>query len=431
MSIGKDVVLLPSVSKRVWAYRFFLPILFFICPFGAVCLSFYRLAQRQNIAINLFFIILFFGLLGYTLLPYSTGDLTRHYLMFEDLKQATFFSDFLLYESLSEKPDFFLDILYWLLGKFVDTHQAVGFMGAVIFYSCMLGVILNWCSCFMVFVGDRMYKRVFIYILLAFLALTPVYEFSGMRQGNAILLFLFLVTFPFDKQSEWKRIILLLIPCLLHFSLYPIVALYLCTYLLKQKGVLVVFCCLSLGYFVFTPLMHALIELCSSLGGIGAGIAGKIDNYMFSGEVDNKLYSGSVIRFFVILFLTGISPVIIWISGRKNHQGKISVMKLRFHHFFIFFYGYVLFTSSSFIVSRNLMLIKFLSVLYLIYALFSIKLNAYVKSFFMCILLGVFLSGPLSLYLGKEYRTLSPALFYSNLLDILSIETKPEGYDVR
>lgn len=406
------------VNKDVFGKRMFLAFLFFINPFLAFCLAVYLLSKQKEALFTTIVIVLFFGLLGYTCLPFSTMDITRHYVMFDKMKQAVSFSDFVFYESLSEKPDFFLDLLYWILGKYIDTHQVVGFLGASIYYGFMVGVIRNWCSALSI-----KSSKIFLLLLVMFWALIPVYEFSGMRQGNAIMIFLFAITKP--DISMLKRGLLLIISCLLHFSLYPIVALYICACVVKKKTLLIIALCLVAAFFYFTPLMSLLMAICSSMGGVGAGIAEKIDSYVFQGEVGAKLYSGSVLRFFIILGLLFFYPIIAYSMNGKIEKGSFFE---RFHNFFILFFSYLFFSSSSYIFSRNLMTFKLLIVLYIVCALYTFTFKWYLKRLLICLCLVICISGPFSFILGREYKTLNFSLFTSNIIELLNIKTNPEGY---
>ena len=409
------------VNKDVFGKRMFLAFLFLINPFLAFCLAVYLLSKQKEALFTTVVIVLFFGLLGYTCLPFSTMDITRHYVMFDKMKQAVSFSDFVFYESLSEKPDFFLDLLYWILGKYVNTHQIVGFLGASIYYGFMVGIIRNWCSALSI-----KSSKIFLLLLIMFLALIPIYEFSGMRQGNAIMIFLYIITI--SEMSMLKRGLLLIIPCLLHFSLYPIVALYICACTVKKKKILwIIALCMMSAFFYFTPLMAWLMNICSSMGGMGAGIAEKIDAYLFQGEVDSALYSGSVLRFFIILGLLFFCPIIAYSVNRKIEKGSFFE---RFHNFFILFFSYIFFSSSSYILSRNLMMFKLLIVLYVVYVLYTFAFKWYLKRLLICLCLIVCISGPFSFILGREYRTLNFSLFTSNIIELLSIKTNPEGYSI-
>lgn len=406
------------VNKSVLEIRLFLVFSFLINPFLAFCLAVYLLSKQKETLFANIVIVLFFGLLGYTCLPFSTMDITRHYMMFEKMRQAVSFSDFVLYEEFSEKPDFFLDLIYWILGKYIDTHQIVGFLGATIYYGFMIGVIRNWCN-----VLHLKSPKIFLLLIGMFLALIPLYEFSGMRQGNAIMVFLFAITV--SDMSMLRRGLLLIISCLLHFSMYPVAVLYVCSRTVNKKTLLVISLCLIIAFFYFTPLMHSLMNICSSMGGVGAGIAKKIDDYLFQGEVGSKLYSGSVLRFLVILVLFFFYPIIAYLVDSKIEEKSFFE---KFHNFFILFFSYLFFSSSSYIFSRNLMIFKFLIVLYIVYALYTFTFEWYLKRVLLCLCFIVCISGPFSFILGKEYRVLNFSLLTSNLVELLEVKTNPEGY---
>lgn len=403
--------------------KIILILLYIVYPFVAFVSAVCFLSKGQEKVLSFIIIISFFGLLGYSLLPVDTMDITRHYVFFESLKEVFSFSDFLLYEGMSEKPDFFLDIIYWLLGKCVGTHQIVGFIGAASYFGLSLGVIRHWCR-----LTNVEFSTFFILLFFMFLALMPIYEFSGMRQGNANMLFLFLITMPNREKVKIKQILLLLFPCLIHFSLYPIVILYICGCYLSRRKIFILVSCLIIGFFFFLPLMKWFQNQCLSMGTIGIGIAMKIEDYLFSGEMEAKLYSGSVIRFGITLFLLFIFPALLYMADRLRNS--YSPVMLRFHYFSLLFFSYTIFTSSSYILSRNLMLFKFIAVMYVIHLLFSVSLKRQLKRLLYCLSLIICISGVCSCYLGREYRTVNLTLFCPNLFYIMNVETQPEGYPV-
>jgi len=407
--------------KRCFGNKIILILLFLVYPFVAFLSAVFFLSKEQEKVLSSIVIISFFGLLGYSFLPVNTMDITRHYFFFESLKEVFSFSDFILYEAMSENPDFFLDIIYWLLGKCIYTHQIVGFIGAVSYFGLSLGVMCHWWR-----LTHIKSSKFFILLFFMFLALMPVYEFSGMRQGNANMLFLFLITLPDRDRIKVKQMLLLLFPCLIHFSLYPIVLLYICVCYLSRKKIFILFSILIIGFFFFIPLMKGLQNQCLSMGAIGVGIATKIEDYLFSGEVEAKLYSGSVIRFGIMLFLLFIFPALLYMAD-KLRKFYPPVM-LRFHYFSLLFFSYTIFSSSSYIMSRNLMLFKFIAAMYVVHLLFLISLKQQFRRLLYYLSLIVCISGVFSCYLGREYRTVNPALFSPNLFYILNVETQPEGY---
>ena len=397
-------------------------VIFILSPFVAALLALYFIYYRRHVRLGVIIIIMFWGLVGYTFLPADTMDITRHNLAFENLKNVNSFADFVFYQSLSEKPDWFLDLVFWGIGKWVYTHQIVGFLGAVCYYGLGLGTLLNW--------RDQLQTKSsfnnFILPVLMFLSLAQVTEFSGMRQGNAILLFLFIVTIPDIRLSIYKKCICLIFPCLLHFSMYPIVLFYICTCFLSRRVLLTIALSLLMFYWYFTPLMASLMNILISFGGIGLGIAEKIDTYMFQGEVQAALYSGSGLRVYIILLMMLIFPVVAFGMDKKRRQFPQFILRL--HYWSILFFSYILFTASSYILSRNIMLFKMFGILYFTYALFSCRLEKYTQWLVFALCLLVILSAPFSMWLGLEYEVLNPKVFYSNIVDLLNVTTRLEGY---
>lgn len=396
--------------------------LFLLSPFIAVLLSVYFIYANRHIKVSSVIFVLFWGLIGYTYLPFDSMDITRHNLSFEELKSIESMLEFITYESLSEKPDFALDLIFWGIGKLVKTHQIVGFIGAICYYGLGLCILLNWRT--QLKSKSPFYN--FLLPLFIFLALAQVTEFSVMRQGNAILLFLFIITIPDERLSVKKKSLLLIFPCLLHFSMYPIAILYICSCFFNYRVLMMLSFLLFAGFFFFLPLMSLIMDFLSSLGGIGSGISKKIDVYLFEGEVDAALYSGSVLRFYIILLMLCIFP---FVAFRLNKTLKqFPSFMLHLHYWGILFFSYLIFSSSSYIFARNIMMFKMFGILYFTYAIFSCNLGKYLQRLLICLCLLIALSGPFSLILGEEYRVLNPRMFYSNVIDLLSIKTLPEGY---
>ena len=409
------------------AIPFSLSVCFILNPFVAFCFSLYLLAKQKYVSICSFICICFAGLFGYTFFPASNMDITRHYVTYDDLTNIVSFSDFIFYESLVEKPDFLIDLVYWLVGKIIDTHQVIGFLGASLYYGLMFGVIKHCCSLFTN--NKRQTYNFFLFLLLSFLSLTIIYDFSVMRQGNAILLFLFIITIPSYRISELKRVLLLLLPCLLHFSLYPIVFLYLCTYILKRRTIFMLFVCMILCYFFFPIIMHTAMNVCNSVGGPFAGVAEKIDLYMFNGKLSVLLFSGSRIRFVLTIFLfIFIFPILVYLIEKKSTNIFSNSLLSRFHYFSILFAGYLIMSSSTYILSRNLVLFKFIIGIYLMNVVFTLPLKEYLKNFLLGVTVGIWLLGIVSFYHGRDYRCINTTLFYSNIFNILAVKTNPAGY---
>lgn len=411
-----------GINRKNMIEEFFLFAVFLLNPFLSVLLSIFFIYMERHIKLCFTIFTLFWGLIGYTYLPIYSMDITRHNLTFEELKLIDSFSEFLIFQSMSEKPDFALDFVFWGIGKWVDTHQIVGFIGAICYYGLGLRILLNWR--FQLKSDLPFYN--FLLPFIMFLALAQVTEFSGMRQGNAILLFLLIVTIPDERLEVGKKCFCLIFPCLLHFSMYPLWILYICSCFFNYRVLIMISICLLMGFFFFLPLMSVLMTFLSSLGGIGSGISAKINDYLFQGEVEVALYSGSILRFCIILLMILFFPIIAFKLNKMRRQFPPFILRL--HYWGILFFSYLIFSSSSFVLSRNLMMFKMFGILYFTYALFSCHLEKYFRRLLICMCLLVALSGPFSLILGKEYRVLNPKMFYSNIIELLSIKTLPGGY---
>lgn len=414
----------PQLNKSNIIEFFLLLLTFIVCPFLSVLLAVYLIYCKRHIKLSAMIVVAFYGLVGYTFLPIASMDITRHYSSFEELTNVSSFSDFIFFQSLSEKPDLALDFIFWGIGKLIKTHQIVGFVGAACYYGFGLGVLLNWRKN----LHSKSSFNNFLLPSLMFLAMAQITEFSGMRQGNAILMFLYIITFPDDKISSIKKCVLLIFPCLLHFSMYPLALLYICTCLFSRKYLFTISILMLISFFFFIPLMSLLMNLLATLGGVGAGIAEKIEDYIFGGEIEAKLYSGSILRFYVIILMMLIFPFIALSVDKLRVQ--LPNFVLRFHYWGILFFSYTLFTASSYVLSRNMMMFKMFGVLYFTYALYSCSyyFNKHLQRLLACLCLGIALSGPFSMWLGLEYHVLNPVMFYSNIFNILSTNTLPEGY---
>lgn len=411
----------PCLNKNIIEVSFLLQT-FIVSPFLSVLLAVYLIYCKRHVKLSVMIVVAFYGLVGYTFLPIASMDITRHYSNFEELTNVNSFSDFIFYQSLSEKPDLALDFIFWGIGKLINTHQIVGFVGAACYYGLGLGVLLNWRKN----LHSKSSFNNFLLPSLMFLALAQVTEFSGMRQGNAILLFLLIVTIPDERLEVGKKCFCLIFPCLLHFSMYPLWILYICSCFLNYRVLIIISICLLMSFFFFLPLMSFLMTLLSSLGSIGSAISAKIDDYLFQGEVEVALYSGSILRFYIILLMILVFPIIAFKLNKMRRQFPSFILHL--HYWGILFFSYLIFSSSSFVLSRNLMMFKMFGILYFTYALFSCHLGKYFRRLLICMCLLVVLSGPFSLILGKEYRVLNPKIFYSNIIELLSIKTLPGGY---
>lgn len=394
--------------------------LFVLNPFLACIYSLYCLSIGRHKHLSVFVVLSFAFLYGYTYHPFETDDLIAHNVIFSQLQNVTSLSEFITYESLNQKPDFLLDYLYWIFGYISHTHQVVGALGATVYYGCMLAVILHWLS--IVNVGKS--KVAFFILLFMFLAMSPPNEFSGMRQGNANMLFLAIITWP--DISMGKRRIWLLLPPIIHFSLIPIVALYYIFSKFQRQKATIVCVVLCLSFFLWESLLHTISVFLPKFGVLGVGLVTKINSYASSGISDGGtlLYAGSRLRFYLQIVLFLIFPLII----KKIYSYRISEHLKEYFIFSIIFWGYMILTSQTHILARTLMLFKFMVCLDLLYIAYSHLIPVEKRSVFKYICLVIVLLGPIFVIQAVEYRVWNPILITGNLISILSTSTNFAGY---
>lgn len=400
-------------------------IIFILNPFLGCLLGLYFLSHKKLIKTSFILIVSFAALYGYTILPYSNDDIVRHYGFFESISQINSLSALFIYLGLTNHPDFGIDLLYWFVGRFTVNHQVVGAIGAALYYGFVLLILYKWLKSF----SNINFTKSFVITSFALLALIPSNEFCGMRQGVANAIFIFLILYLSEKKKDSpKSLLYLLIPCIIHFSIIPYLILFLLCLKFDVKKIIILTAIMAVSGMFIMPLMQVLIGIISKLGFIGAGIAIKIDGYMFSGELENELYSGSRLRFYLLLFFVIIYPMLL----RKIYKGGIceNGIKPVIFRFFILFYGYLVLTSQTFILSRTLMLFKIILCLSLslmaFCSVYSPKINARFKK--VLILIG--LAGFVFLLQALEYRVINIQLFTSSLPKILSIVTDPAGYPI-
>jgi hypothetical protein len=414
MSMGYNKSLLP----------FFALILFLISPFIGCMFSLYNISKNRFVNISYVLVVLFAGLYGYTYLPYSNDDITRHYQLFKTISSLDTFSDFVLYQAVSFKPDFLIDYLYWIVGHFSDNHQLVGFLGSAMYYGLLLAIIRNWLGLF----SQTHYGPAFWCAILSMLALIPTNEFCGMRQGNANALLLFFITWPkFYNFPKLVRILLLILPCLLHFSIFPYILIFVLASNINSKKAVLLSAAMALSCIFVVPVMQSLMGVLPKLGTIGVGIAMKIDEYMFDGDIENLLYSGSRLRFYFIVLLIAISPFMFNLIRKAKSEDKNFDTFIRFTYLTL---GYLVFTSPTFILSRSLMIFKLIACLLISYLAFSSTVSTKNNQLYKIITYTLIFSGVIYLIQAQEYRVINPAIFYLPLPELLQIETDIYGYHV-
>lgn len=391
--------------------------LFLIYPLIAAILALFQLAYGVNRKWNLIIVGMFGGILGYTYLPNSTMDLTRHYIWFLQYGQADY-NEFLLL--MVNATDYLSCVTYFLIGKITDNYQIIGAISGFVFYYFSMAALDVWSDLW------GIHNKSFLYIVCAmcFLALTSVYLFSTVRNGNAVAIFIYLWACQLRSYST-RRQWLFAIPCLLHFSLTPIVALYFVSIQCSRKVIRRTAIIMACSVLLFEPL---LLYLADDLNIFGIGLSKKIHLYLDGEQKGTLLYIGSRLRFIITCGLTVIMFISFFlINKRKIIQNNPSLTK--FYAFNTLFIGYFIMTSATYILARNIYVIVYLIIFYFTLLAVSKSITPQIKNAITMLLIMVSLSGILSYTSAKEYRVVNSDIWKPNLISILSVKTDIKGYD--
>ena len=402
-------------NKFRWLARLFIVIIFVFCPFLSFLLSTLLLIKGIDLKFNILIGALCWGLYGYLFIPEVTMDITRHYEMYDSLLGLLTFDDFLFWTTLSDKPDYVMYYIFWIFGKIGFTSQIIGFFSAFIMYFMLYYLAYDISEIFN-FKNSSIHS--ISYPLIFFLALTSPYWFSGIRQCNAIFLFI-IALMSYYKGSYKNTVVFLLGSVFLHFSIYPFVILFLCAIFFSNLWINVFAFVLIGSSFFFYQLLHALSEVFLTVGGIGEVLSMKIDAYIFSGDGDDAIFVGPALRWYLswILFFVSI-PICYYINIKKS---RLKSRFLVIHYFYILLLSYMIFTLSVSLqfFSRTLDLMKYLFFFYVSYLIFQIGVGQKMKKMLIGLLVVVSVGGIYSLFIGNEGKTFYPELLYMNLVDIL------------
>lgn len=409
-----------NIAIRLYFSRFLIIIGFIISPFVASLLAFYFCMHDFDRKFNTLLLACFCGLFGYTFIPGEGFDIIRHEELFSEFL-AFDFSQFMIYEFTSHKPDFLIELIYWLIGRIISNSQVVGFIGAFSFYYLMLLSIESSLK-------NIVCKRtpcIYFFCFAIFMAITVTWQFSGMRNGNAVLLLMYLITSDID-YSRKKNMLLLLLPGILHFSLLPICFLYFLCIFLKRKYLqyISIFFILSAPFILL--ILSSLYGVLNSLGNMGHFFASKIDSYVIEGT-DASMYTGAGFRYYLVAIPMLILFPFVW---RAVNQCSCNnrMLKLPYHNFSILFFSYVLCFSMTYAFGRNLLLYVYLFSVYFLFFLYNVKCSVFLKRIVYLFLIYACLSIIPSWYMGKEYRCINPILFTGDLQKILTIEVTENDY---
>lgn len=408
------------ITTRLLYGRFLMAFSFILSPFLTSLLAFLLCMYDFDRKFNTFLLACFGGLFGYTFIPGEGFDIIRHEELFDNF--LTFdFSQFIIYEFTSSKPDFLIEFIYWLIGRIIVNSQIVGFVGAFSFYYLMLSVIENSLRN----IVCRRTPYTYFFCFFIFMAVTVTWQFSGIRNGNAVLLFMYLITSNIDYLKKRNQLLLLL-PGIVHFSLLPICFLYFLCVFVKTKYLQYISVIFILSAPFILLILSSLYGILDSLGSVGHFFAAKIDSYVIDGT-DASMYTGAGFRYYLVVVPMLILFPFIWIRTNKCSCND-GVLRSQYHYFSILFFSYVLCFSMTYAFSRNLLLYVYLFSVYFLFFLYSIKHNMLLKRLVYLFLIYTCLSIIPSLYMGKEYRCINPVLFMGNLRTILTTEITENDY---
>lgn len=173
--------------------------------------------------------------------------------------------------------------------------------------------------------------------------------------------------------------------------------------------------------------MHSAINILPKVGAVGIGIAAKINDYMFNGELDNLLYSGSRLRFYLIILLMSITPLMLNKIRKCISEDTDSGVFIKFAYLT---FGYVIFTAQTFVLSRTLMIYKFIICLLLCFLTFNKSVDVKTRNKYHLLDYVIIIGGMIFVIQAMEYRVINMQLFTSSLPTILSITTDPAGYAI-
>jgi hypothetical protein len=397
-------------------------LIFYVYPLAAFTISLMLTAIDFDIKFNRFIIGLFFGLYGFSFIPGVEFDIVRHQDTYLHFQTHSSISDFLLTLLISLRPDFLMELVFLIIGKFFPNPQMVGFIGSFVFYYCFILAIDN---CFIYIFPFKKTFFKYMVLFLMFTAVTVTYVFSGIRNGPASMLFLYLVTKRPDL-AKIKNILLMFVPGMIHFSLFPVSLLYIISSKSSKKFIII----LSLGIMILSPFVNIILinlyTIFSHYNGTRY-LAAKINSYVLEGTSSSS-YLGAGFRYYlVVLPLVFISPLF-WFGINKYYK-RINFSFHDYHKFIIVLFAYALFTIQTYVFSRLLLIFVYISIIYILYCLWTSYIHGkQLKQFMMLACLYVMLSIVPSWYMGHEYACINPVLLSGSLVDILSVKITPNDY---
>lgn len=398
-------------------------ILFVVYPFSSFVISFLLLANNIDKKFNQLIFASFFGLYGYTFIPGKGFDIVQHYSLFDSFLNTSF-PEFVILLTHNSQPDFILYTIYWLVGKLTINSQIVGLIGAFAFYYLFILIIEN---IFRNYLPGRRNLQSYLLLFMMFTACTVPYIFSGMRNGNAVMLFIYLITLKENyRYPYFREVLILILPGLVHFSLFPISIVYLLSKYLSKKGY-AIFCGILILLTPFTlDILMYLHGLFLTMGGVGDFFASKIESYVF---VDKNfgMYFGAGFRYYLIEIPLFCLIPFLW-NYVNNNISKVAPQTLLIHKFVLAFFAYSLCTVQTFLFARNHLVFTYVYVSYIAMLLYSYWVKPSIKQVLLVGSIFIVISIVPSWLMGEEYVVINPKLFYSSLIDLLNTKVNESQY---
>lgn len=403
-------------------FRLAISLLFIISPFLTSGVAFVCLASNVDRKFSQFVLSLFLGLYGYLFIPAFDFDLIRHYEYFDNYQGKTF-GEFFFLITLNSRPDILLYSLYWLIGRFSESHQVVGFIGAFPFYLLLLLSIDNF---FKIYLPQRT-AFTFIVVFAVFMSLTVPWTFSTMRNGNAIALFVFLVSRDRGRLNFWRDAFLFTLPGLIHFSLFPVSLLYLYSKYFSFKACLTLAITMVLIAPFVEQVLIGLYALLHLSGGIGYFISAKINSYVITG-VDVNFFTGSSFRYYFAVIPLLIFTSLLWLFVNQSRNVKNNPTFFRLHKFTLVLISFSICFVTTYLFARVHLLYIYIFPIYILGVVYRTSITKSFRSTCLMFLLYLSVSFLPSLISGREYRGFNPKLVYSSFFTILKSKVQPQDY---
>ena len=219
--------------------KIILIISFLVSPLVSILLNTLSFIKKPTLVSTLM-IGLFWGYFGLVYIPIKGFDILSHYKIYDFIKKLDFNQFFIHVIVYKDRLVYYI---YWILGKIISNHKIIGFVSAFFMYTIAFNILKKFFCKYEISRSER------IMSILLFYSLTPMYLFSGMRNGPAIMLFSFGVYLVLNGEKKGN---LYIIMCMLtHSSFISIVIIFYLSLFVKIKYIKSTSILLSLILLIF------------------------------------------------------------------------------------------------------------------------------------------------------------------------------------